>query len=89
MLISSIARLVNSLLVEADGSFIVHRPTGYELDNRNRPSTLASLYIEDRSLKLVSVRNRFPEKLVVNLSRVYSVASLKLEAPSFSASTRL
>ncbi len=67
------------IICKPDGSFMVHRPTGYEPVNWNPPGALASVYVEDGSLKLVSIRKRPPEKLVVNLSRVYLVASLKLE----------
>lgn len=66
------------VICKPDGAVMVHRPTGLEAVNWNPPGSIASIHVEEGRAKLVSMRRRPPERLVVDMLRVDLVASMRM-----------
>ena len=66
------------VMIKADGSVLVHRPTGYEPVNWQPPGCIFQTHVVDKVLQIRAVRRRPPESVRLFFDRIYLASVLNL-----------
>lgn len=66
------------LIIKADGSLLVHRPTGYEPVNWQPSGSVFHAQLKDDLLEVHAVRQKPRENVKVQFTKVFMVSSLNL-----------
>jgi RecB family endonuclease NucS len=66
------------LIIKADGSLLVHRPTGYEPVNWQPSGSVFHAQLKDDILEVHAVRRKPKENVKVQFTKIYMVSSITL-----------
>lgn len=67
------------LIIKADGSLLVHRPTGYEPVNWQPSGTIFHVTANENSLEIHGVRRKPRENVKINFTNLLLVSALSLD----------